>query len=92
MLLVIGNKNLKDNNINFNIVLNPQVGDLIAETDKIKNLETEIKKCKRGGDLLEATNKNSLDHNEDLRAEIDKLRKDISRLRNSGATFELKEM
>lgn len=28
-------KNLKDNNINFNIVLNPQVGDLIAETDKI---------------------------------------------------------
>ena len=28
-------KNLKDNNINFNIVLNPQVGDLINETDKI---------------------------------------------------------
>lgn len=28
-------KNLKENNINFNIVLNPQVGDLITETDKI---------------------------------------------------------
>lgn len=28
-------KNLKDNNINFNIILNPQVGDLITDTNKI---------------------------------------------------------
>ena len=64
----------------------------LADSDKIKNLQTEIKKSTKEGDLLEANNKNSLDHNEDLRSEIQKIRDDIARLRNSGATFELGEI
>lgn len=65
---------------------------IIAESDEINNLENEIKVLTREGDILEATNKNFQDHNQDLAAEIEKLKADISRLRNSGINYELQNV